>query len=114
MSDVTIQFDKERTLTYYWSDMRTISARLGGCTMTELLGKLVHTHPEALHVCLHVGLGNEDENITGKKVDQLVQGWIKAGKPVTDLVQFVLMALEEDGLIASTKKEEADKNPTVS
>lgn len=114
MSDVTLKLDKDRTLTYLWTDMRTITARLNGITMTELLGKLVHTQPEALHVCLLVGLGNEDDKLTGKKLDQLIQDkWVKLGKPLTDLVNAVLDALEQDGLIASNKKEPA-ANPTES
>lgn len=114
MSEVLLKFDKERRLTYYWTDARTITARLGGCTMTDLLGKLVHTQPDALHVCLLIGLGNDDDKLTGNKLDDLIQRyWVEEHKPLTELVNAVLEAMEQDGLIAG-KKKGGEENPTTS
>lgn len=107
MSQVTIHFDKPRTLIYRWADMRSITARLGNCSMVEFLTRIGQTSPDALHTALLVGLGNEDERLTGKRLDDLIQGYIDQGGQLTTLVNSVLEAMQADGLLYKEKKQEA-------
>ena len=117
MSTVMLILDKPRTLTYRWTDMRTITQRLGGCTMIEFLQRLGNTQPDVLHTALLVGLSNDDAKLTGKRLDDLIQSYIDRGGKLGDLVNAVLEALQEDGLLYADKKktEGSDSpNPTPS
>lgn len=116
MSHITLKLDKPRTLQYRWSDLRTITQRLNNCTMIEFLNKLGQTQPDTLHISLLVGLSNEDDKLTGKRVDELIQKYIDEGGQLTALVNAVLEAMTEDGLLYKEKKTEGpdSANPTQS
>ena len=111
MPDVTIQFDKPRRLTYRWTDARTICQRCGNISLVEFLTRIGQTNPDVLHTALFIGLSNEDPKLTGKKLDDLVQAYIDNGGQLSALVNDVLEALTDDGILFKEKKTE---NPTQS
>jgi len=104
MSTVSLALDKPRALTYLWTDARTICQRLGGISLVDFLTKLGQTTPDVLHTALFIGLSNEDPKLTGKKLDDLIQGFINGGGQLSTLVNAVLEAMTEDGLLYAEKK----------
>ena len=109
MSNISLKLDRQRTLTYRWSGLRTITQRLNNCTMIEFLNKLGQTQPDTLHAALFVGLTSDDEKLTGQRLDELIQGYIDGGGQLTTLVNAVLEAMQEDGLLYKEKKAEGSE-----
>jgi len=116
MSSLSIKFDRDRKLQFRWSDMRTICARLNNLSMVEFLTRLGATSPDVLHTALFIGLSHDDPKLTGQRLDDLIQGYIDDGGQLTALVNAVLEAMTEDGLLYSNKKQEGSDpaNPTPS
>jgi hypothetical protein len=114
MSTLSVKFDRDRTLTYRWSDARQICQRLGNVSLVEFLNRLGQTSPDALHTALFVGLSHDDPKLTGLRLDDLIQGYIDNGGELSALVNLVLEAMQADGLLHSDKKREGPDpaNPT--
>ncbi len=115
MSTITIAFDKPRTLTYRWTDLRVMSQRLGGCSLVEIVQKLGESSPDSLHVALLVGLSHDDKRLTGQRLDDMIQSYIDKGGKLHELGPQILEAMMDDGLLYSKKEDAPDAaNPTES
>ena len=96
---VEITLDKPRTLKYRWPDLRDLSRRLNGASLSQLFTRLGEADPDAVSMALMVGLRHQDGKLTLDKVDELIQGFFDGGGKVADLLNAITEAIQSSGVV---------------